>query len=113
MPDQPTDRLPPLPSDPPAAPSPGATGNDIPAARDAAMLALITDELGRIAADKGVVLPALTPGTVFLGDQLPIDSLDLATLLVVLERRTGRDPFREGFRSFTTVGELVALYRTP
>lgn len=74
------------------------------------MLALIAEELGRIAADKGEVLPPLSPDTVFLNGELPIDSLDLATLLVVLEQRTGQDPFREGFRQFTTVGELASLY---
>lgn len=73
--------------------------------------ALIVEELSRIAADKGEVLPPVGPDTVFLGAGLPIDSLDLATLLVVLEQRTGQDPFRAGFRQFTTVGELAGLYR--
>ena len=75
------------------------------------MLALIAEELARIAADKGEALPAIGPDTQFLGGDLPIDSLDLATLLVVLEQRTGQDPFRAGFIQFTTVGELAALYR--
>lgn len=74
------------------------------------MMTMIAEELGRIVADKGAVLPPLAPDTVFLGGALPIDSLDLATLLVVLEQRTGEDPFRAGFRHFTTVGELAALY---
>ncbi len=74
------------------------------------MFALITEELGRIAADKGETLPELTTDSVFLGADLPIDSLDLATLLVILEQRTGQDPFRAGFRHFTTLGELAALY---
>lgn len=76
------------------------------------MIGVIEDELRRIVAEKGAVLPALRPETVFLGADLPIDSLDLATLLVVLERRLGRDPFRSGFRQFITVGELAALYAT-
>jgi acyl carrier protein len=75
------------------------------------MLALITEELSRIVAEKGEILPALGPESRFLGGDLPIDSLDLATLLVVLEQRTGQDPFRAGFRQFDTLGELVALYR--
>ncbi|MBP2230504.1 hypothetical protein [Azospirillum agricola] len=77
------------------------------------MFALIAEELGRIAADKGEVLPELRADSVFLDGGLPIDSLDLATLLVVLEQRTGRDPFRAGLRHFTTVGELAALYAVP
>lgn len=75
-----------------------------------AVRAMIAEELGRIAADKGETLPALEPATVFLDGGLPIDSLDLATLLVVLEQRTGLDPFRAGFRQFNTVEELAALY---
>lgn len=74
------------------------------------MLDVIAEELGRIIAEKGEAMPPLGPDTVFLGGALPIDSLDLATLLVVLEKQTGRDPFRRGFRQFTTVGELAALY---
>ncbi|AWB07416.1 hypothetical protein A6A40_20495 (plasmid) [Azospirillum humicireducens] len=77
------------------------------------IFALIAEELGRIAADKGEVLPPLTADSRFLDGGLPIDSLDLATLLVVLEQRTGQDPFRDGFRQFTTVGELAALYTVP
>lgn len=76
----------------------------------APMIMMIAEELGRIAAEKGEALPPLGADTVFLGGPLPIDSLDLATLLVVLEQRTGQDPFRTGFRQFTTVGELASLY---
>jgi|GEM_PF-987440 len=76
----------------------------------AAMVALITEELTRIVAEKGETLPPLAVATPFLGGSLPIDSLDLATLLVVLERRLALDPFRSGFRQFTTVGELATLY---
>lgn len=82
------------------------------------MLDLITEEVGRILRDKteaeapcgGAEQPCVTADTVFLGGALPLDSLDLATLIVVLESRTGHDPFRAGFRHFTTAGELAALY---
>jgi acyl carrier protein len=43
---------------------------------------------------------------------LDLDSLNLALLIVKLEERTGRDPFRLGFENFETVGELVALYQS-
>ncbi|HYH21582.1 MAG TPA: acyl carrier protein [Azospirillum sp.] len=76
------------------------------------MITMIVEELGRIVAEKGAALPPLAADTAFLGGPLPIDSLDLATLLVVLEQRTGHDPFRAGFRQFTTVGELASLYST-
>jgi len=72
--------------------------------------AVIAEELTAIVAEKGDVPPPLDGTSVFLGGGLPIDSLDLATLLVVLEKRFGFDPFREGFRRFTTVGELAAIY---
>jgi len=42
---------------------------------------------------------------------LGLDSLNLALLIVKLEERTGRDPFRDGFQNFQTVGELVTLYQ--
>jgi acyl carrier protein len=72
--------------------------------------ALIAAELAAIVAEKGETLPALTADSVFLGGGLPVDSLDLATLLVVLEQKLKVDPFRRGFRRFTTAGELAALY---
>jgi hypothetical protein len=39
-----------------------------------------------------------------------IDSLALALVIVKLEELTGKDPFKGGFISFRTVGELVRLY---
>jgi hypothetical protein len=30
--------------------------------------------------------------------------------VVALEEQTGREPFKAGFRMFTTVGELAALF---
>ncbi len=70
----------------------------------------IVEELSTLITDKGLPVPRIEAETEFLGDSLPIDSLDLATLLVMLERRTGHDPFRDGFRQFSTVGQLAALY---
>ena len=42
--------------------------------------------------------------------ELPLDSLALAVIVVELEERTGKDPFKGGFIRFNTVGELAALY---
>ncbi|HYE49693.1 MAG TPA: acyl carrier protein [Azospirillaceae bacterium] len=75
-----------------------------------AMLALIREEVARILAEKGEGPAEVGADTRFLGGDLPFDSLDLATLVVALEGRTGRDPFRAGFRQFTTAGELAGLY---
>ncbi|OYQ37431.1 hypothetical protein CHU95_01380 [Niveispirillum lacus] len=74
------------------------------------MLALIARETARILADKGEAVAPVTADTAFLDGPLPFDSLDLATLIVALEGVTGKDPFRQGFRQFTTAGELAALY---
>ncbi|MDG3443005.1 acyl carrier protein [Nitrospirillum amazonense] len=78
---------------------------------EGAMLALIHSEVLKILADKGEAWTgSFGPETRFLDGGLPFDSLDLATLLVALEQLTGMDPFRAGFRQFTTAGELAALY---
>ncbi|MCA9263765.1 MAG: acyl carrier protein [Planctomycetales bacterium] len=45
-----------------------------------------------------------------LTDTLKLDSLDLAVLVVGLEKSLGIDPFREGARPVPTVGELATLY---
>jgi acyl carrier protein len=62
------------------------------------------------AKSKGASVPCITADTVLLGGGLPLDSLDLAGLVVELENATGIDPFREGFVNFRTAGELARLY---
>lgn len=74
------------------------------------LLDLINREVARILADKGEAAASMAAETAFLDGPLPFDSLDLATLLVALEAETGKDPFRQGFRQFTTAGELARLY---
>ena len=48
--------------------------------------------------------------TLLVGADFPFDSLDLATLVVKLQQQTGKDPFADGFVSFTTAGELADLF---
>jgi acyl carrier protein len=74
------------------------------------MIDLVSEELSRIIADKGETCPKLDRDTVLLSEGGPIDSLDLAVLVVALEERTGRQPFRAGFRLFRTLGELADLF---
>jgi acyl carrier protein len=62
------------------------------------------------AAARGFANVEVTGETAILGGSLPVDSLDLAAIVVELEGVTGRDPFREGFINFRTVGELARLY---
>jgi acyl carrier protein len=64
----------------------------------------------RILRDKGNDPLEIDADTVIIGGDIPIDSLDLATIVVELETRTGKDPFAAGFLNFTTVGELAELY---
>jgi acyl carrier protein len=75
------------------------------------LLDLIKTVVDRIAASKGTTAPKIRPETALLGGGLPIDSLDLAALVVELEQATGRDPFKAGFVDFRTVGELARLYQ--
>lgn len=60
--------------------------------------------------DKGHDAPPINASTELLGGDLPIDSLDLATIVSGLEQAMGFDPFRKGFIEFRTVGELAKLY---
>jgi acyl carrier protein len=71
----------------------------------------IQEIIGGIAASKEAPVPQITPETLLLGGGLPIESLDLATLVVELDEATGIDPFKKGFVNFRTAGELAKLYR--
>ena len=42
--------------------------------------------------------------------EIGLDSLDLAVLVVGLEKQLGVDPFRAGARAVATFGQLVDLY---
>ena len=66
--------------------------------------------LGDLAQAKNVSIGVIKESTALLGGELPIDSLDLATLVVELEDVAGYDPFCEGFVDFRTAGELSRLY---
>jgi acyl carrier protein len=75
------------------------------------ILNVILESLRELLAQKNFPVPAsLGPDTVFLHGELPIDSLDLAVFLLVLEEKIGHDPFRDGFRAFVTVADLAAIY---
>ena len=70
---------------------------------------VITQEIQKILSDKGVNIDAIDESTNLLADT-EMDSLDLATLIVNLELIFEYDPFREGFKTFNTLGELTELY---
>lgn len=52
---------------------------------------------------------SLQPETDILGET-SLDSLDLAQVIILLQEKTGKDPFSKGFINFKTVQELAALY---
>jgi acyl carrier protein len=64
-----------------------------------------------IAAAKGARSPKVTAQTELLGGGLPLDSLDLATLVLELEQVTGFDAFKAGVVNFRTAGDLARLYQ--
>jgi acyl carrier protein len=74
------------------------------------ILNLICERLRDASAAKGSTNVQVNADTAILEGSLPVDSLDLAAIVVELESATGRDPFREGFINFRTVGDLVRLY---
>jgi acyl carrier protein len=76
----------------------------------AAVVALISRRILEIAAQKGAAAPQIAPETPLFEGRLPIDSLDLAGLVVELETATGVEPFREGLVDFHTIGDLAALF---
>ena len=71
----------------------------------------IRKTIATIATSKGLRPPKVDADTMLLGGGLPIDSLDLASLVVELESFTGYDPFQAGFINFRTAGELARLYQ--
>ena len=73
-------------------------------------LDLIHSEIAQILSDKGSPAGEVATDTPLLNGPLDIDSLDLATLVVTLEEKTGLTPFANGFVLFHTAGELAKLF---
>ena len=48
--------------------------------------------------------------TTLLGGSLPLDSLELAVVVIRMREISGIDPFASGLVAFWTIGELAALY---
>jgi acyl carrier protein len=74
--------------------------------------ALICDLINEVLALSGKPLPQGLSGSTNILQSTGIDSLELAEIVMRLEEATGKDPFRDGFINFQTVGELAALYET-
>lgn len=74
----------------------------------AKLIEIITATLS--AAGKDV--PPLDETAVLLDGTVPLDSLELAVVVIHMGQFTGKDPFASGFVQFQTVGELARLYAT-
>jgi len=74
---------------------------------------LVRQEIQALRAAKDLGEAEIGPNSILLGEELGLDSLDLASLVVSLEERTGLRPFERGFVMFQTVGELVVLFSRP
>jgi acyl carrier protein len=75
------------------------------------ILTIVLDSLREFLTEKNLPVPeSFGPESIFLQGDLQMDSLDLAVFLLILEEKTGQDPFRSGFQSFVSVADLAAIY---
>ena len=72
--------------------------------------ALIADHVRRLRAERSLPEVEITDDIALLDEGLGLDSLDVATLVAVLEKEVGKDPFVESIPAITTFGRFVALY---
>jgi hypothetical protein len=59
---------------------------------------------------RGQDVPLLEEKTLLLDGNLPMDSLELAAVVIGMSEISGKDPFASGFVQFQTLGELAQLY---
>ena len=71
----------------------------------------VIESLSAVLRNAGRDAPETILDTHTLADELRIDSLDFAVVVVDLERRLGMDPFRQTGGSIRTVGELIQRYQ--
>jgi hypothetical protein len=71
---------------------------------------LVLTELKKIRSDKGLPEVDFHLNEIILGENIGIDSLDLASLIITLEHITGLQPFQKGFVMFETIDELITLF---
>jgi len=70
----------------------------------------VVEALAGIFKAKGLKQPGLGPDTVLDGS-LGLESLDFAEMVIILEEKTGKDPFASGsFPPIRTIKDLATLY---
>jgi acyl carrier protein len=70
----------------------------------------IVDTINKVRTDSGRESLSANDSDALTGE-LGLDSLDLAVLVVSLEKSLGVDPFRDGSTTARTLGELVTVYQ--
>lgn len=70
---------------------------------------LVMDTIREVMVENQKAVTELKPETQILAET-SLDSLDLAIVVVKMELKTGKDPFKVGFIFFNTVQELAKLY---
>lgn len=70
----------------------------------------VIDTINKIRTDLGREQLAPQDSDALMGE-LGLDSLDLAVLVVSLEKELGVDPFRDGSKTARTLGDLVVVYQ--
>lgn len=70
---------------------------------------LVIDTIREVMVENQRAVTELKPETQILAET-SLDSLDLAIVVVKMEIKTGKDPFKQGFIFFTTIQELAKLY---
>lgn len=71
----------------------------------------ITQVVREILDNAGRPAPEVLRDEDHLTDQLRLDSLDFAVMVVELERRLGGDPFRAGGPPVRTLGDFIDRYQ--
>jgi len=72
-------------------------------------LPIVIDTISEVLKGAGQPVPAINSSSRILEDT-GLDSLGLAEVVVKLEERLQKDPFKDEFIHFTTVEELARLY---
>lgn len=87
----------------------------VPSESEERVVAAVRAAVGTVYRDTARPPRDVVPGAL-LGADLGLDSLDLAQVVVLLERSLGVDPFRDPGRAANgtvrTIGHLVSLYAT-
>jgi len=73
------------------------------------LLQVVSATVNEVIVENGGKATELAADTDLLSETA-LDSIGLALVVVKLEEKTGKDPFKDGFVRFQTLGELVALY---